>query len=157
MQRILALFLGALSLAACSSGSDWFKSEPPTVNLRLESEPPGAEAQVLGAGTCRTPCSLKKAIDTDFIVNYALAGYTPQTATVHVAPASGWFQDAATRVDPNPVFVQLQPEPKKMKPPPARKPKPRGAARPAAQAQPAQQQSLQPMNNAAPPSGSFRQ
>jgi hypothetical protein len=55
------------------------------------------------------------------------------------------------------VFVQLQPEPKKLKPPPARKPKPRGAAKPAAQAQPAQQQSLQPMNNAAPPSGSFRQ
>ena len=47
------------SLAGCSSLSlDAFKATPPTVQVQLESVPPGADAQTsLGPG-CKTPCSV---------------------------------------------------------------------------------------------------
>jgi hypothetical protein len=151
MRKLFALALGALPLTACSSMSfDWFKSEPPVIDLRLESEPPGAEAQVAGAGSCRTPCALKKSLVNDFAVTFALAGYMPQTVPVKVAPAEGAFADPASRVDPNPVFAQLQPEPKK-KPPPPKKRKPLAAA-----AAPVQQQVQQPAMGAPPPATGFR-
>jgi hypothetical protein len=152
MRRVFFLALGMLPLAACSSTGDLFKSEPPTVDLRLESEPPGAEAQVPGAGSCRTPCVLKKALVDDFSVTFTLAGYEPQPVNVHVAPAEGMFSDPTTRVDPNPVFAQLQPEPKKKPAPAKKKRKPRAAAAVPA-AQPAAEQ---PAMTPPPSGGGFR-
>ena len=59
MRRVIAIAVAGASLAGCSSFSlDSFKSAPPTVQVQLESVPPGADATTsLGPG-CKTPCSI---------------------------------------------------------------------------------------------------
>lgn len=111
-----------------------FKSAPPTLQVRLESNPPGADANTsLGPG-CKTPCSVSvPAPDAPFTVNYALNKYQPVSVPVNVIKTPGDFTTpASVTTDPNPVFAELQPavppKPVKKKPHRPKKPKPAAAA-----------------------------
>ncbi|MBR0995432.1 hypothetical protein JQ580_32440 [Bradyrhizobium japonicum] len=142
MRRVIAFalagasVLGALGLGGCSSMSwDMFKSAPPTVQLRLESNP-GADATTsLGPG-CKTPCSVSvPAPEAPFTVAFVLPKYQPASVPVNVIRNPGDFTTpASVTSDPNPVFAELQPAtpPKPVrKPHRPRKPKPAAAAAPA--------------------------
>jgi PEGA domain-containing protein len=144
MSRVIAVVACGLALAACSTSLpslSFLKSSPPTEALRIESEPPGAEAKTSLGQSCRTPCELVVQAADEFSLTLALNGYQPQTVSVR--------KDAAesSRLAPNPVYVELQPAPatpaKKRAAP---KKKPAVAAQPA----PAQSVSAQPTQAPAP-------
>jgi len=141
MRRVLVVALVGASLGGCSSMSwDMFKSAPPTLQVRLESNPPGADATTsLGPG-CKTPCSVSvPAPDAPFTVAFALPKFQPASLPVNVIKTPGDFTTpASVTSDPNPVFAELQPavppKPVKKKPHRPRKPKPAAAAPEAAPA-----------------------
>jgi hypothetical protein len=113
MGRVLAILASGFVLAACSMSMpsmDFFKSGPATDVLRVESEPPGADARTSEGQSCRTPCELTVAVANDLTVTYSLNGYQLQTIQVRTDP------DGA-KLQPNPVFAELQP----FKPPAAKK------------------------------------
>jgi hypothetical protein len=115
MRRVIVIAVAAASLAGCSSFSglslDAFKSTPPTVQVQLESVPPGAEARTSVGPSCKTPCSVAVTPpDTGFAVTYALNRFQPATIPVQVIRNPGDFSAPATTVlDPNPVVAELQP------------------------------------------------
>jgi hypothetical protein len=120
MRRVLAVAIAgaalASSLGGCSSFSlgtvtDYFKSTPPSIQVQLESTPPGAEAKTsLGPG-CKTPCSVSVAPpDNSFSVTYTLNRFQPTTVQVSVIRIPGDLTNpASTTIDPNPVLAELQP------------------------------------------------
>jgi hypothetical protein len=133
MHRVIAIAVAGATLAGCSSFSlDAFKPTPPTVQVQLDSVPPGADARTsLGPG-CKTPCSVAvTAPDSGFSVSYTLDKFQPATVPVQVIRNPGDFSTpASTTFDPNPVVAELQPagpppkaarkkglRPKKPKPP----------------------------------------
>ncbi|MGW1423348.1 hypothetical protein ACWAT4_24885 [Bradyrhizobium manausense] len=139
MRRVIAIALAGASLGGCSSMSwDMFKSAPPPLQVRLESNPPGADATTSLGGGCKTPCSVSvPAPDAPFTVAFALPKYQPTSVPVNVIKNPGDFTTpASVTTDPNPVFAELQqavpPKPVKKKPHRPRKPKPAAAAAPAA-------------------------
>jgi hypothetical protein len=113
MRRVIAIAVAGASLGGCSSFSlgDYFKSTPPTIQVQLESNPPGADAKTSVGPGCKTPCSVSIAApDTGFSVTYALNRFEPATVPVQVIHNPGDFSSPATTVtDPNPVFAELQP------------------------------------------------
>lgn len=125
----------ALQLGGCSGSSALKTSSPPSRPLQFESVPPGAEVSTPDGQTCNTPCSLAVPV-TAQTVNFALSGYTPQTASVQVHKDS-IFSPAAFA--PNPVAVTLQAAPKPAAKPSPRKPipRPKVAATPPAATRPA--------------------
>ena len=112
MRRVIVIAVAGASLAGCSSFSlDAFKSAPPTLQLQLDSVPPGADARTsLGPG-CKTPCSVAvQAPDTGFSVTYTLNKFQPATIPVQVIRIPGDFSTPASiTLDPNPVVAELQP------------------------------------------------
>src|SRR5262245_5634568 len=146
--RLVFVAACGLALAGCSSTStDWL----PSISLggggtalRLESEPPGAEAVTSAGPGCRTPCTVTLPV-RETTVTFNLPGYLPQTVPVRVdAGSAGTDTEFATTsgLAPNPVFVQLElaappvaakkktkPKPRAAKAPPAAEP----ATAPAAQ------------------------
>ena len=144
MRRAIVIAAAGLSLAGCSSFSSdsltgYFQSTPPTVQLQLESTPPGAEAKTSIGPGCKTPCSITvTAPEGGFTVSYALNKFQPATVAVQVTKTPGDLLTSATKVDPNPVIAQLQPvAPPKNKPMRPKKPKkPQEAAAPAAATSP---------------------
>jgi hypothetical protein len=131
MRRILAVAVCGLSLGACT-GSDLlrFETRPSQVTLRIESEPPGADARIGGA-TCKTPCALPVTATTGQVnVAYSLQGYESVAVPVQVLPSL----DGGVRLDPNPVLVELDALPARAvrrappKQPAARKPAARRTA-----------------------------
>jgi hypothetical protein len=112
MLRVIVFAAAGFSLAGCSSFSmDYFKPTPPTVQVQLDSTPPGADARTsLGQG-CKTPCSVAIAApDAGFSVSYTLNKFQPATVPVQVIHNPGDFSTpASTLVDPNPVVAELQP------------------------------------------------
>src|SRR3954462_15048740 len=121
MRRVISFALagvsviGATSLAGCSSMSstywDMFKSAPPTVQVRLESNPPGADATPPLGAACKPPCSVSvPAPEGPFTVAFALPKYQPVSVPVNVIRNPGDFPTpASVTTDPNPVFAELQP------------------------------------------------
>src|ERR1700686_5184921 len=113
MRRVIAIAVAGAGLCGCSSmpSLDMFKSTPPSMQVQLESAPPGADGRTsLGPG-CKTPCSVSvPAPDTGgFSVTYTLNKYQPATVPVQVVRNPGDFTTAATTmVDPNPVVAELQ-------------------------------------------------
>jgi PEGA domain len=91
---------------------DFFKSTPPTEVLRVESEPPGADARTSQGQSCRTPCELTVQSGGEMTVSFALNGYQPQTVQVRPdATASTSYSDTGSpsnRLQPNPVYAELQ-------------------------------------------------
>src|SRR5438105_2944634 len=136
MSRVVAVLASGFALGACSMpmpSLDFFNSSPATEVLRIESEPPGADARTAQGESCRTPCELAVQAGNETVVSFALNGYQPQTVQVHPDTASGF----GPRLQPNPVYAELQ----AMKPP-ARKKAPgrktaKAAPAPAAVAEPA--------------------
>jgi hypothetical protein len=152
MRRVIAIAITGYSLAGCSSlaSLDAFKATPPTVQVQLDSVPPGADARTsLGPG-CKTPCAVAvSAPDSGFSVAYTLDKFQPATVPVQVIRIPADFASpGSTTIDPNPVVAELQPaapppraarkkilNPKKPKPPkaaaaPAAAPEPAPAATP---------------------------
>jgi hypothetical protein len=139
MRRIIAIAVIGTSLGGCSAlpSLDYFKPTPPTIQVQLESNPPGADARTSIGPGCKTPCSVSvPAPDATFSVSYTLNKFQPATVPVQVIKNPGDFTNpATTTTDPNPVFAELQP----MAPPPKvghrlrpKKPKaPKAAAAPA--------------------------
>jgi len=146
MRRVIAIAIAGVSLAGCSSFSlDSFKSTPPTVQIQLDSMPPGAEAKTSVGPSCKTPCSVTvQAPDAGFSVTFTLNKFQPATIPVHVIHNPGdFFTPASTTYDPNPVFAELQPvgpptKAARKKQPKPNKPKPQKgtAAAPAPAASP---------------------
>ena len=106
---------------------DMFKSGPSTEVLRIELEPPGADARTSQGQTCRTPCELTVPTDNELAVTVQMTGYQPQTMPVHVDGKGG-----DSRLQPNPVYVELQPATpvKPVKPAPTAKRKTSAASPP---------------------------
>jgi hypothetical protein len=123
MRRVIAIAATAVSLAGCSSTPDYlkldyYKSAPPTVQLQLESTPPGADARTSIGPGCKTPCSVTVTPGdgmTSFLVNYSMPGKQPAGVPVSVIRTDGGtFSSGTVKVEPNPVMAELQP----MGPPP---------------------------------------
>lgn len=136
MSRVVYVVACGLTLAACSgSAPNWGNifggaappPPPEAAALRIESDPPGAEATSSLGPVCRTPCALPIAgAGGNFAVTMTLPGYLPQTVPVQVlgpeAPDVG-----GGRFTPNPVFAKLEPSKpakKKARKKVAAKPKP---------------------------------
>ena len=112
MRRVIVIAVAGASLAGCSSFSlDAFKPTPPTIQIQLESAPPGADARTSVGPGCKTPCSVAvPAPDTGFSVTYTLNRFQPATVPVQVIRIPGDLTSpASTTIDPNPVFAELQP------------------------------------------------
>ena len=156
MYRVIAIVIGGLALAACSSTPDWMnldvlKPAPVMDTVRFESEPPGAEAKTSNGQTCRTPCALALPSNAPIAVTFSLNGYQPDSENLESIPNSNGFPE----LRPNPVQVELTPAPPPPKPlkkpaakkktgaKPAAKPKPKTSAAPAPAPQ-AQQQAPAP-------------
>jgi len=121
MSRVVAVVACGVLLAACSMSMpsfDFMKSGPSTEVLRIESEPPGADARTSEGQTCRTPCELNVPTTSELAVTVALNGYQPQTLPVRVEGGGG-----DGRLQPNPLYVELQPAapPARPKAPPPKK------------------------------------
>ncbi|MGA7486825.1 MAG: PEGA domain-containing protein, partial [Xanthobacteraceae bacterium] len=61
MSRVIAVMACGFTVAACSTSMpslEFLKSAPQAEALRIESEPPGAEAKISSGQSCRTPCEL---------------------------------------------------------------------------------------------------
>ena len=113
MRRVIAMAIAGISLSGCSSlpSLDAFKVTPPTVQVQLDSSPPGADARTsLGPG-CKTPCSVAVSPpDSGFSVTYTLNKFQPATIPVQVINMPGDFSaPPSTTLDPNPVVAELQP------------------------------------------------
>jgi hypothetical protein len=134
MRRVAFALVSALAVAGCSSlPTGWLPSMSlgGGVGLKLESEPPGAEAVTSVGPGCRTPCVVSVPPRDELSVTFNLPGYLPQTIPVQLrGPGAGTDSEFASvaELTPNPVFAQLEPAP----PTPAKrkaKPKPRTAAK----------------------------
>src|SRR5689334_18400862 len=125
MNRAIAVMACGFALAACSMsmpGLDLFKSGPATEVLRVESEPPGADARTSEGQSCRTPCELTVPSGGEMSVSYALNGYQPMTLQVRPeAPPQSYGEGGSVRLQPNPVYAELQP----VRPPAKKKPAPK--------------------------------
>jgi hypothetical protein len=115
MSRVIAIAACGLLVAACSMSMpslDLFRSGPATEVLRIESEPPGADARTAEGQSCRTPCELTVPSTGEVAISFALQGYNPQTINVRAeAPPAASYAEAApaTRMQPNPVYAELTP------------------------------------------------
>ena len=141
MSRVIALLACGCSLAACSASMpslNFMSSSPRTEPLRIESEPPGAEAKTSLGQTCRTPCELPIQTASEVSVTLALNGYRPQTVAVRAESPDAQDAENASggpRLAPNPLYVELQPAAvSPAKKPAAKKKKPVASAAPATSA-----------------------
>lgn len=137
--RALAAAGCSLALASCAMNSnmpnlglpslDLFDAPPTTATVTIHSNPTGAEAHASNGGTCRTPCALSVPLNEGFTVTYTLDGYLPETVSVRTIPAAkgALIDTTPPRLEPNPVWAELKPEPVPPPPPPTRKrPAPKG-------------------------------
>jgi hypothetical protein len=113
MHRVIAIAAAGLSLAGCSSFStDYFKSTPPTMQVQIESNPPGADARTSLGQSCKTPCSVTLPVPDGggFTVSYAMPKFQPANVPVQVVKVPGdLFTSGTAKTDPNPVVAELQP------------------------------------------------
>jgi hypothetical protein len=130
MRRLIAIAAAGASLAGCSSFSwDSLKPAPPTVQVQLDSTPPGADAVTSLGPSCKTPCSVSiTPPDAGFSVTFNMPKFQPATVPVTVIRNPGDFATpASTTLDPSPVVAELQPAgppPKGRKAMRPKKPKP---------------------------------
>lgn len=123
MSRVIAVVACGFALVGCSSSLpsfDFFRGGPASEQLRIESEPPGADAKTSQGQTCRTPCELTVASEGEMAVTVAMNGFQPQTVPVRSQGGSD-----GPRLQPNPVYVELEPAapPRPSKKSPAKKKK----------------------------------
>src|SRR5882757_4593415 len=122
ISRVIAVLACGLSLAACSSwmpsmpSMSFLKPSPTSEALRIESEPPGAEAKTSQGQSCRTPCEVVVQTGSELSVMLALNGYQPQTVSVRPEAPPPAQRDSGpvaggSLLSPNPIYVELQPAP----------------------------------------------
>ena len=137
MRRVIVIVLAGFGLTGCASFSmDSFRPAPPTVQVQLESIPPGADARTSVGPGCKTPCSVAIPAAGNFTVAYTLNKFQPTTVPVQVINIPGDFSSpASTAIDPNPVVAELQPAAppprasrKPLRPKPKKPKAPKGAA-----------------------------
>jgi hypothetical protein len=116
IMRRAILIAVAGALGGCSSFSmDAFKAAPPTVQVQLESIPPGADALTSVGPGCKTPCAVAVAApEGGFSVTYTLNKFQPVTVPVQVVHVPAEYgpdstTPASTTLDPNPVIAELKP------------------------------------------------
>jgi hypothetical protein len=113
--RVMLIGACGLTLAGCASYlpsiSGFFQSSPKTEQLKIESDPAGAEAKSSEGTSCLTPCELSAPSGSDSSITMSMVGY--QIVIVPIGPESSGGQ-----LRPNPIFAKLQPLPP---PQPARK------------------------------------
>ncbi len=105
MRRLIFIATCGFTLTACSGSLPslgFLGFSPGPEQVRIESEPVGAEARSSEGPTCQTPCEFAIPSGSDFSVTVAMNGYQP--ATVAVRPES-----PGGRLQPNPVHIELQP------------------------------------------------
>jgi hypothetical protein len=129
MNRVVVVAACGLLLAGCESlqtlqmpSLGGKGSEP--ITLRLETDPPGADANLSTGGTCVTPCALPVVAGSDITVSFSLPRYQPRSVTVRAIAAEQNFigmESAAARFEPNPVYAELQPAAPPRKPRPTRR------------------------------------
>src|SRR5579872_2607083 len=127
LRLVVVVGLVAATLAGCGGA---MTPRPPTMQVELESTPPGANAVTSLGPACTTPCAVSIPIPTgDFSVSFSLNEYLPMTVPVRVfgSPASV-SSPGTTQIEPNPVVAQLQPVAPPPKVAPIRKPKKKPAA-----------------------------
>lgn len=160
VRRVIAIVACGLFVSACSSWMPSFdmsalKPAPATEPVRIESEPPGADARTSVGAACRTPCTLGLPVN-DGTITVAMNGYMPQTVPVQVERLNeirpDEFGAPAAHLTPNPIFVELQPTPP---PPPVAKKPPPKKPRVVARLRPAttEQQAAPAPGSAPPPPG----
>jgi hypothetical protein len=104
MNRLILAAVSGFSLTACASylpSFEFLRSAPAPEQLRIESQPAGAEARSSQGPTCQTPCEFAIPSGSDFLVTVAMNGYRPVTVPVRPESPGG-------RLQPNPVYVELQ-------------------------------------------------
>jgi hypothetical protein len=142
MCRVVIIIAGSLAVAGCSSlaPGDWLPGMSlgggTGYPLKLESDPPGADARTSPGPACRTPCTVTVPARDDLTVTFALTGYETQTMPVSLQRADvlGSEFNTAVQFAPNPVVAQLEPAPPPVAGKKSAKPKPRTAAKSAAKA-----------------------
>jgi hypothetical protein len=162
MSRVIAIAACGILLAACSMSMpslDFFRATPATEVLRIESEPPGADARTAEGQSCRTPCELTVPSAGEVAISFALQGYNPQTINVRAeAPATTSFAEGAppARMQPNPVYAELAPAgpPRQKKKAPAKKKVAKKAA-PDAESEPTASVGAAPKQTAQDPGSSY--
>jgi hypothetical protein len=122
MRRVIAFAVCGVLVSGCSAS--WmptmempalptFKPTPAVDNVRIESDPPGADARTAAGASCKTPCTLGVPL-SDGNITVSLNGYVPQTVPVQLvgnggAPRGDDFSSSGyPHVSPNPVSVQLE-------------------------------------------------
>jgi hypothetical protein len=105
MRRFLVIAVAGAGLAGCSSFSmDAFKSAPPTVQVQLDSVPPGADAKTSSGPGCTTPCSVAvAAADRGFSVTFTKDKFQPVTIPVQVVNIPGDFSSRCGRKSRRPL------------------------------------------------------
>jgi hypothetical protein len=157
MSRVFAVVFCGLSVAACGSFSlpsmdfsmpsmDFPKFGPgtSTAAVRVESDPPGAEAKASTGQVCRTPCTLAITAQRDFTVNFMLNGYLPQSVQAQLVQPANTHTDPEIsasapepHITPDPIFAALDRAPPPARKTPAPTPKPRTTAAPPKTTRPA--------------------
>ena len=156
MYRVIAVVACGFTLAACSS---WMPSfDMPSfsggggaglASLAVESDPPGAQASA-GGVSCVTPCRLNVAVNGPFNVNIALNGFVPRSVPIRIMQpddprlGSEDMGGGAVRLDPNPVYVELERAAAPPPPPAQRKKPPKRPATASRQTAPATAQAPAP-------------
>ena len=139
----MTLLWGA-GMAGCGISPSALTSDPKSaiapMSLTMESVPSGAQAQIRGGSSCRTPCELTMRPTGPFVVEFTLRNHEPQSVQVVLAASNPEDISAGIRLDPNPVTVTLTAIPQ---PPTKVSPPKISAARPAA---PESAQSVPPQN-----------
>jgi hypothetical protein len=112
MHRVFAVLACAFTLASCAMSMpsiDFLKSAPATESLRIESEPPGADARSTQGQNCRTPCEMVVPAGAETAIAFVLNGYQPLTIPVRTEQPSRQGAGFEARLQPNPVYAELQP------------------------------------------------
>ena len=133
--RFAVIIVASLALAGCSSFSvgDWMPSMSGgggAIPLRLDSEPPGAEARTSAGPACRTPCVVSVPMSDNLTVTFALAGFETQTVPATLV-RSGSDPEFFSGPQFAPVLATLEPAAPTPVAKRKGKPKPRSANRPA--------------------------
>ena len=108
MIRVIAALACTFAVAGCTSmpNLNFFNAAPAAETLRIESEPPGAEARTAEGQNCLTPCEVVVPPVGETVVAFALRGYQPLAIPVRREPPGGALP---ARLQPNPVYAELQP------------------------------------------------
>ncbi len=119
MRRVIAFALLSAGLAGCSSTSlpswDSMKPAAPTIPIRVESEPSGAQATASTGQSCRAPCEMAVPADANNLtITFSLDKFQPQSIPVQRIELPGDNIDGIegprkAGFDPNPVIALLEP------------------------------------------------